>query len=770
MKKLILFLSFISGLSVYAQGPELSYTDITQLGNISEEDNVSDEVIRSAAYTLFNNRECEKAYHYFKRLILNKSEVPEDYYCFSQCLKVKEQYGTAEYYMSVYAKKTGKSYSEILEETYLLDISQNANKYSVQNLEINSKYSEFPCKAEDNTIVFLSDRKWKDSRAYKLHRGSYGVWQGSVINEAEVENIIESSDKADKYIESGRAISPDGMFSFHTENDTKTLQLKIIRSRLVDGSWKPEEKVHFCADYHSVAHPTFSPDGKQLYFVSNMAGGFGETDIYVCDVNEDGTLGAPENLGPNINTLAKESFPFVDKNGQLYFASSGHNTLGGFDIFQCELDVYNDSFKKAENLGQPINSRFDDFAYVEKDGNSGFFASNREDGQGKDDIYSFSRIEFTSQKEDFIESLKTLTQELDLENSGIPSIEVNENGTYSPIETQVKQGKYYLIAKNAKGESGSRKVLSPVYLSEDGTYTFNDQTVSGTYYVIEEEPQLVIQSDMILKTIKTSTDGSFNYQEQIEAGDYYLVSKNKSFSDSIRNSLNQIEFSVDGSYKTETALITDTYFLIPETTAWISDSEMALPKIELLDNGTYMPENLISNGRFYLLPKDVTLWFSLMLNYEQVSINSDSTYVCSDPIEEDVYYVIPKEKLPKENAFMMNIGSEQSGITFDDKSLYLTSDSQLRLINMVIYLAQNPESSIQLESSMELTEANHLSLALLRKRFIKIEEFLIRHGVSKERINWEEVYQNKTSMTSTEDETTISNVDETRAVRFKFKK
>src|SRR5690606_6461404 len=159
----------------------------------------------------------------------------------------------------------------------------------------------------------------------------------------------------------------------------------------IDGKWAKAKELPFNSDRYSMGHPALSPDGKKLYFISDMPGSMGETDIFVVDILGDDKYSRPKNLGPGINTERKEMFPYVtDK--KLYFSSNGRVGLGGLDVYEALLDEEG-GFKEAINLGQPINSERDDFSYiVDENTNKGYFASNRMGGQGDDDLYSFGRL------------------------------------------------------------------------------------------------------------------------------------------------------------------------------------------------------------------------------------------------------------------------------------------------------------------------------------------------------------------------------------------
>src|SRR5690606_16019096 len=164
--------------------------------------------------------------------------------------------------------------------------------------------------------------------------------------------------------------------------------LKIYVSKNIGGKRTEADGLPFNNDRYSTGHPALTPDGKKLYFISDMPGSIGETDIFVVDILGDGTYSRPKNLGPNVNTDLKEMFPFVtDK--KLYFSSNGKIGHGGLDVYEAQL-MEEGGFKEVLNLGLPINSEGDDFSYiVAEKTKKGYFASNRTGGRGDDDLYFF---------------------------------------------------------------------------------------------------------------------------------------------------------------------------------------------------------------------------------------------------------------------------------------------------------------------------------------------------------------------------------------------
>ena len=185
------------------------------------------------------------------------------------------------------------------------------------------------------------------------------------------------------------SFSPDGTTMYLTKarrEPNADTSVEIYTSTRTGAQWSAPQKYEITADTLSAfGHPAVSPDGEFLYFVSDMPGGYGGKDIWRISLTEkEGTL---ENLGVQINTPGDEMFPYIRSNGDLYFSSDGHPGMGGLDIFKARM---NDSgFWQIENMKAPINSQADDFGITFGDEESGFFSSNRGDGRGYDNIYSF---------------------------------------------------------------------------------------------------------------------------------------------------------------------------------------------------------------------------------------------------------------------------------------------------------------------------------------------------------------------------------------------
>lgn len=202
-----------------------------------------------------------------------------------------------------------------------------------------------------------------------------------------------------RFHESSLVFTKDGNTVYFTRNNfvdgkkgkdaNKVTLLKIYKASLENGKWTNVTALPFTSDNYCTAHPALSPDEKTLYFASDMPGTMGQSDIYKVNINASGGFGSPENLGKGINTEGKETFPYLTSENEIYFASDGHPGLGGLDVFVGQIET-DGSINDIENLGADINSPKDDFAYIiDPVSRRGYFSSNKNGGLGSDDIYKF---------------------------------------------------------------------------------------------------------------------------------------------------------------------------------------------------------------------------------------------------------------------------------------------------------------------------------------------------------------------------------------------
>tara|TARA_R110002050_G_scaffold286468_2_gene436908 strand:- start:21731 stop:22990 length:1260 start_codon:yes stop_codon:yes gene_type:complete len=162
----------------------------------------------------------------------------------------------------------------------------------------------------------------------------------------------------------------------------KELVHKVYKAEKVKGHWKNVEEVALCPKNYSSMHPTVSEDGKRLFFASDMPGTYGKFDIYVADIQKDGTFGVAKNLGKKVNTNENDLYPNIVGGTSLFFASNGHQGYGGLDVYMVE--VANSKVGWTVNLGSPINSNQDEFSIdLMQEKGTGYVLINRGKNKGK---------------------------------------------------------------------------------------------------------------------------------------------------------------------------------------------------------------------------------------------------------------------------------------------------------------------------------------------------------------------------------------------------
>ncbi|MBB6613106.1 OmpA family protein [Pontibacter sp. Tf4] len=203
---------------------------------------------------------------------------------------------------------------------------------------------------------------------------------------------------------------------------------------------------------YSVGHPALSADGQILYFASDMPGSLGDTDIFYTERQPDGSWGQPVNAGPTINTPGRESFPYADASGKLYFASDGHAGMGGLDIFSAEGTHAN--WSGVRNLGYPINSPKNDYGIMfTEPGERGMLSSDRDSGNGTDDIYSFNVL-----LKPAVLAITTLERKQNAKAADTPLAQVSvaitqEATTNTETVTTDAKGQYFMPAHKGRNYS-----------------------------------------------------------------------------------------------------------------------------------------------------------------------------------------------------------------------------------------------------------------------------------------------------------------------------
>ncbi|WP_405415213.1 OmpA family protein [Maribacter sp. Asnod1-A12] len=388
----------------FAQAIE-SYEKLVKEGYSTEEiyKNLGDAYYQKADYNA-------SAYWYKKLFELPDIDIDSEYYYkYAQTLKSNGDYVSSDKWMNKFSEKNSddiRAFNFTKNKQYLEKISANSKRYVIKNLVINSASADFApsffgeqlifSTARDTGRILRSVHEWNNKPFTNL----YSANANEKGNFSTAERLSKKLNK--KTHESSTAFSKNGETVYFTRNNSKNgkfardrnglSRLKIYRATLKNNEWKDIVELPFNGDNYSVAHPSLSADEKKLYFASDMPGTYGQSDIFVVDINEDGSFGIPKNLGNEINTESRETFPFITSKNVLYFASDGHPGLGGLDIYATKVDDLNAIY--IVNVGEPVNSLQDDFSFIiDENTKKGFFTSSRDGGIGSDDIYSFNENE-----------------------------------------------------------------------------------------------------------------------------------------------------------------------------------------------------------------------------------------------------------------------------------------------------------------------------------------------------------------------------------------
>lgn len=448
--------AYIDAIGTYERVAEKGYKDETMFQRLGN------------AY--YFNGELTKAAKWYDALFeMNAEQEPEYYYRYAQTLKAMGDYAKADKILEAFNKKTATDKRGILFENnknYLEQIKANSGRFEIANAGINSKQTDYGSAYYNDKIVFASARdtggvsrktfKWTNKAFTNLYLAELKA-DGTLGEPERFQKKINS-----KFNESTPVFTKDGKTMYFTRNnylkgkrgrdDQKITLLKLYKAEFIKDKWTNITELPFNSNQYSTAHPALSNDEKKLYFASDMPGTLGQSDLYSVTINDDKTFGKPENLGPAINTEGRETFPFIAADNQLYFASDGRPGLGGLDVFVSTIK--NDgTFTEVQNVGAPINSKQDDFAFIiNSDTSNGFFSSNREGGIGNDDIYKIT------------ETRKLLCEQK--LKAAIVDLETNkilDNAKVTLLDEQFK-------------------VIDEVVTQADGSYTFNVECTKK-YYV-----------------------------------------------------------------------------------------------------------------------------------------------------------------------------------------------------------------------------------------------------------------------------------------------
>jgi len=369
----------------------------------STQKQLTKESINKLANSYYFTNDYSRAKMWYKKLhrMQGNSMSEADFIRFISCLRSAGESQYANEITKEYYKSTPLRLKMLSFQKNELDSMENTTE-TVKNLAINSKNSDFSPSFYKNEIIFSSSRlvenndrlyEWNNQPYLNLYRTYRNEQTGelsdvrafSTLNSGFHDATLIFSQKDNSVYFSRNQLTPKDKLS---TDDKGNSHVSIMRGSLIEDEIMEIQELEFNGTTYSCSHPTLTADGKHLIFASDQPGGFGESDLYIVTINSDGSTSSPINLGENINTAGREMFPFLSGD-TLYFASDGHYGFGGLDLFEA-LMTGETNYSIPTNLGEPLNSNKDDFAYIfDRKTRTGYLSSNRDGGKGDDDLYWF---------------------------------------------------------------------------------------------------------------------------------------------------------------------------------------------------------------------------------------------------------------------------------------------------------------------------------------------------------------------------------------------
>lgn len=482
---------------------------------LSKKDEPADAKIKLAnAYRLTND--IPNAEKWFSQIVDLPESEPINMFYYGKLLMSQEKYKDAQIWFNNYLEKVP---DDFVAEMLLVScksvntFKKDTTLFTVKQAEIPEISTAFAQVPYGDGIMFTADKmSFKNSTTANWTGRSYldiyftqkdhnGKWLSPMLLKGNVNG---------QYHEGPACFNKEGNVVYFTRSNyaKKKLakssksenNLQLLRAELVGDKWTNVTSMSFNSNEYSCGHPSLSPDDKTLYFISDMTGGVGGTDIY--KTNFDGTSWSkPENLGNVINTNGNEMFPYIHSDGTFYFSSDAHNNLGGLDVFMSSYD--GKKWLQVENLNYPLNTSKDDFGFVlNSDNKTGYVSSNRGEG---DKIYEITKNEPTFILSGIVfqkgkPGLMIDSAVIEIQNltdKTKETILTNKSGSY---KIKLKSKSEYLI-----------KASKPMYftVSEAKNICMIGKKISENFTANFELDQIIIEKPIVLENIYYDLDKWF---------------------------------------------------------------------------------------------------------------------------------------------------------------------------------------------------------------------------------------------------------------------
>lgn len=466
------------------------------------------------SYRLVNDM--PNAEKWFSKVVTLPESEPINMFYYAKALMSMDKYDEAKVWFKKYIERVPDDFvaEMLLVSCYAVDkFKQDTTLFTLKSVDIPEVASAFGQVPYGDGIIFTADKTaFRNSKTANWTGRSYldiyftqkdrdGKWLSPMLLKGSVNGEYHEGpacfNKAGNVVYFTRSNYFKKKMAKSAKNENN---LKLFRAELVNDKWTNVTEMPYNSDEYSCGHPTLSADDKTLYFISDVPGGMGGTDIY--KTTFDGTKWSePQNLGNVINTSGNEMFPYMHSDGTFYFSSDAHTNMGGLDVFMTYFD--GEKWLQVENLNYPLNSSKDDFAFVLKNDNkTGFVSSNR---NSNDKIYEVTKNDPTFLLSGYVNQKGKPSEAID---SAIIEIYNITNNTKETVLTD-KDGKYKVrLAPKSQFVIKARKAMhfavsNPVEVDVIG------KTKSENFTANFELDQIIIEKPIVLENIYYDLDKWF---------------------------------------------------------------------------------------------------------------------------------------------------------------------------------------------------------------------------------------------------------------------
>jgi outer membrane protein OmpA-like peptidoglycan-associated protein len=588
-------------------------------------------------------------------------------------------------------------------------VSDGGERFTIKTQSVNTQKSDIPASFYKNEVLLLKSKNKSDPEfRLKYWTGNffYKIFIGEMDENSEIKNVKPIKNGEENSSEGAAFYSEKTGYLYFTQfNYDQNLneapvqnRLKILRAKFDGKKISDIRELSINNPDYTTAHPYVTPDGKRMYFSSDRPGGYGGMDIYYVNLSSEGlTQGSAINLGEKINSAKNEIYPTYNKDQNLlFFSSDGHEGYGGLDVYVARLK--NDgTVAKIENLNYPINSRYDDFSFINDQAQTrGYFSSNRAGGKGDDDIYGFIQHKPYLKIKYVTGYAKNILTGIGIENAKISLL--NGRGDVVDSTLSDKSGFYEIGLDNIR-EEFQLKVQKGNFVSVSKLLKLNDNMAEYAEDFKLPPDSLSINAGNNNLSVKNTTSEN---GASVSGTNGTSVNGNKGTQPSSNNTNVASENGASASGTNGTSVNGNKGTQPPSNNTNVASGNGASTSGT---NGTSV------NGNKGTQPPSN--------NTNIVNVNND----------------IASEKL---KSFIENRKIELvkfDNTLFNNNSSYLTVEAANQLNEIANYLLQNPQSCILIEANADSKDTEKYNMWLSKRRGNRVADYLTSKGVSTDRIS-----------------------------------